>query len=368
MNRRAALLLTLLSGGWLTRRARTQDVDALDPAFQEPDEGPIDARPRRGGVSTTIPDEPGHEFRTFNLTPYTRLRHDVTAPQAAVIDWILRRTRNSSWFGERVTSLSADKTELRVYHEPRIIRQVAEIVDRFTNAVENYLSIRVRFIVATNPNWRYAVFNRLNPIAAGPQGQQVWTLDKEEAIQILTQFQIDQGFQIVGGKQLEIVNGQSTLVETTLKRTYAAGIQPETGGENAGQSPNPNTGNVRTLTEGVSLKISPLLRFEGDDIELHMDLRASSIKSFFRARVIGPRRGGAPEVNIEVPEVVSTWMETTIPRWPIDQALLISAGILPGILRNRSGVLNALGFANNNTELLVLLEARPVKDAVSRSR
>ena len=57
----------------------------------------------------------------------------------------------------------------------------------------------------------------------------------------------------------------------------------------------------------------------------------------------------------------SVFMNQTIKDWPIDQTLIISAGVQPGILLpNKKGFLNLRlpGTVPNQTELLVFLEAK----------
>ena len=81
--------------------------------------------------------------------------------------------------------LSASRTELRAYNSADVLKQVDEVVERFTNAVEDVLSIHVQFIAAVDTRWRYSVFNRLTFVGSGPQGQQIWTMRVDDAALVL---------------------------------------------------------------------------------------------------------------------------------------------------------------------------------------
>lgn len=369
MNRRAWIGTSLLATAatWLTGRLTPvsgSNAPAQPPRTEQDEFGltPPD-RSTTPRVENALPPESGFEYREFDISRYTtKIRHESASPQQAIVDWIVRRTGASRWFGERSTSLAVDRQLVRLYHDPRIIRQAADIIDRFNNALTDLLSIRLRLVAATDTQWRFAVFNRLKPLTVGPTGQQVWTLPIEEGIQILTQFQIDRGFRLLDDQKFEVVNGQPVTVKRVVNRNYVSGLQ-EAGPANFGVQ-----AAVKAIEEGVTLKLDPLLQFDGDEVELAMDLRAVTVRSMIRTRVIAPRQVGTPEITLDVPETIESRMELNIPALPTDQMLFISAGILPGILQDRRGLANALGLGNTNTELLVFLEVKPIRTALSRSR
>ena len=47
------------------------------------------------------------------------------------------------------------------------------------------------------------------------------------------------------------------------------------------------------LEEGVTLRLSPLLTFDGDALDAAIELTANTVKNFHRTRVIAPREIGA---------------------------------------------------------------------------
>src|SRR4029077_19894934 len=98
------------------------------------------------------------------IARYTKVASSQTSqtpPQKAIIDWIFKRTGISEWHGDKVAVLSASRTELRAYHSPDVLKQVDEIVERFTSATEDVLSIHVQFLAAVDTRWRYSVSSRL---------------------------------------------------------------------------------------------------------------------------------------------------------------------------------------------------------------
>lgn len=344
MNRRDALLIGLLSGGAVSARALAQEDE-----FDSPRKG--NNRPPSG-----FPEGPDAEYRTFDITRYTtKLPHSSksTNPELGIVDWILRRTRPSTWHGGKPAALYATRELVHAYHEPKVIRQVAEIVDRFVNAANDSISLRARVVAAANPRWRYTVFSRLESIATGPQGQQVWLLKGDDLPLVLAQLQLLNGTREISNKQVDLINGQTLTMRRMDPRNYVSGIRRE-GAANFGAQPN-----FQPTEEGYELKISPLLHFDADAIELSIDLSVSSILYFIRTKIIPPRQVGPAEMEISIPEVLHSRFEQTIEKWPIGQTLLISAGIFPDILPdNRRGLLENIRMTGNNqTELLVMLTA-----------
>lgn len=361
MNRRDALLLGLLSGGALTTRALAQE-GGFPP---EDDFGAArpPARPPSG-----FPDSPDGAYRTFDISRYTKLPHaaKTTNPELGIIDWVLRRTRPATWHGGKPAALYATRDLIHVYHETKVIRQVAEIVDRFVNAKNDSISLRARVIAASNPRWRYTVFSRLETIATGPQGQQAWLLKGDDLALILAQLQLQNGVREISNKQIDLINGQTLSMRRMEPRNYVSGLRRE-GAAGFGAQPN-----FQPTEEGYDLKISPLLDYEGDAIELAIDLSVSSVLYLIKTKVIPPRQVGPAEMEIAVPEVLHSRFEQTIEKWPIGRTLLISAGIFPDFLPGeRKGLLeNIRSVGNNQTEVLVMLTAEliPNNRLTRRSR
>jgi hypothetical protein len=272
-------------------------------------------------------------------------------PQKALIEWIFRRTGTADWHGEKVAVLCAGKTQLRAYNSPEILKQVSEIVERFTNATEDVIRVHVRFFVSSDTRWRHTVFSQLTPVGNGPQGQQIWTMRMSDAQLAIGQMQTMQNVRKLADEQVDMVNGQQLTIRTSEPRTFAGGMQREAA---AGQGYTPK---ADKLDESIILKLSPLLTFEGDAVDAAIDLTVNTVRTFHRTKVIAPRESGPPEMSIDVPEVSQTHLDQTVKNWPLGQTLLITGGIHPGILDKKGGWLGTPIGAPSSTEVLVFLDA-----------
>jgi hypothetical protein len=378
MNRRDALFSTLLIGlgGLFPRDLRAQQGTSRRTSNSSGTRGPAlePAKTRRSKVDDfgekgpeneaasdsdpppNLPAEPGQDWRRFDISRYTGLAQNQSTPQNAILEWIFRRTSTAPWHGDKIAVLSASRTQIRAFHDATTLKMVEEVVERFTNAVNDILSIRVRVVAAVNPQWRYAIFSRLVPVGSGPQGQQIWTLRMEDAALVLAQMQLNQGFKVLVNQKYEMLNGQTLKVETTVARSFTGGMQRDSA-VGLGYQPR-----AEQLDEGFTLRLSPLLTFDGDALDAAIELTANTVRNFHRTRVIAPRDIGPGEINVDVPEVSETRLNQTVQAWPLGQTLLISAGIQPGILQDKNGFLSLRipGTYPTSTELLVFLDAETV--------
>ena len=373
MNRRSALLLTMLMGGLLPKgllaqgpgrrtsssggatkagrfkRATEPETEAeAAPALPPAAEPSAAEEPPPG-----FPSDPGQRWRSFDITRYTNLDHSQANPQSAIIEWIFRRTGTGPWHGDKLAVLSASRTRVRAYNDAKNLEYAAEVIDRFLDPEFDYLSLRVRFVAAVDTRWRYAVYSRLTPVSTGPQGQQIWTLKMEDAAFVLAQMQVYQGFRLLADQKVEMANGQTLTVKTSEQRGYTGGMKRESA---LGLGFQPK---AEQIEEGVTLRLSPLLTFDGDAVDAAIDLTANTVKSLHRTKVIAPRDIGPTEMTIDVPEVVESRLNQTVKGWTLGQTLLISGGIQPGILQSKGGFMNLRipGTMPSGTELLVFLDA-----------
>jgi hypothetical protein len=307
--------------------------------------------------------EPGFKWRTYDIARYTRLASSQTNPQKALIDWIFKRTGTAEWHGDKLAVLSASRTQLRAYNSTEVLKQVDEIVERFINATEDTLSIHFQFIAAVDTRWRYSVFPRLTHVGSGPQGQQIWTMRMEDAAIVLSTLKLQQGFQPLAEQRIEMVNGQTLTVKTHEKRKYAGGLQRDNVAGSGFQSRSDE------IEEHITLKLSPLLNFDGTALDAMIDLTANTVRAFHRTKVIAPREIGPSEMSIDVPESTETHLDQTVKNWPLGQTLLISAGIHPGILSKKTGWFNLPipGTFPTGTEVLVFLDAETVSRKSARN-
>lgn len=374
MNRRTALKFSMLLGslaapGKLLAQSRTRKAsNSKSPSRFEDDGGDIaigaSNRDKTAGVIENSTDdftqEPGFQWKNYDIAAYSKVvirsaskRSSPPIPQKALIDWIFRRTNSDVWHGEKRAVLCGGKTRLRVYNSPEVIKQVDEVVERFTNAVEDVLSIRVQFVAAVDTRWRYTVYSHLTPVGSGPQGQQIWTMKPADAALVLSNMSVQQGFRKIFDRSLNMINGQTLKISSSEKRGYAGGMQRE-GAAGLGFQPK-----AEELQEGITLRLSPLLTFDGDAVDAAIDLTVNTVRSFHRTKVLAPREVGSPEIAIDVPEVYMSHLDQTVKNWPLGQTIVISAGIHPGILEKKGGLFGLAipGTYPTGTEVLIFLDA-----------
>jgi hypothetical protein len=387
MNRREALLAGLLTGGLVPSTLRAQEpartrepdlFDDLDDRRPRREVAPLDDTrdlpdPDRGFSTDPAPsdlapppgfrEEAGYSWLSRDIARYTSIasRHN-SQPQNAIIEWVFRRTRSDVWHGEKVAVLCASRAQLLAYHSPKLLKEVDAMVERFIDATADLLRVRVRFFAAQDPTWRYAVYSRLNRVAVGPQGQQVWTLKPEDARLVESQLLVTPNFKALADRTVEMVNGQTFTMETNEKLDYFAGPQREAA---VGLGFQPS---VQNLTEGVTLRLSPLLNYEGDMLDAAVDLRAVTVQRLYRTRILVPREVGRNDMAIDIPEVSETRLNQTISRWPLGQTLLVSGGITPGILQPKGGFLRIPGTMPRDTELLAFIDVEPQREAPRSAR
>ncbi len=382
MNRRKALALSLLTGGLLPLAALAQKPDDLDP--------PTDTAPRRKKAAVAnakakrptddessaedvtddtvtpadVKPEPGYTSQSWNIARYTEIAATATNPnpETKIIEWIFRRTGSTDWHGPKSAILSASRTQIRAYHSPKMLKKVDEMVRRFNKSTADRLSFRVRFVRAADTRWRYQVHTRMKFLASGPQGQHVWSLSQADAAVVIRDMQNYRGFGMLLDKTYKTVNGQTLVVESYKPVEYIRGLQRD-GAAGFGFQPE-----AEQLKEGVTLRMSPLLTYEGDALQLALELRTNVVRRLIKTSILARREAGANDLQLDVPEVSETRIDLPIDDWPLGQTLLISGGITPGIGEAKNGVLGLPGTKPTDRELLVFIEAETIGEAPRSAR
>ena len=341
------------------RRASTK---ADDPEPGGPDGGPDSST--QDPTPANFPNQAGFAWQNFPIADYTALDPGAKSPQTAIIDWIFRRTTPAPWHGDKIAVLCASRTQLRAYNSPKYLQYVAETVERFTDAQADILKVRVRFIAAADSRWRYVVHQKLTPLVSGPQGQQAWSCSVADAEMVISQMQVWQGFKLLGDTNVDVLNGQTVKFEQVERRGFTGGVQRESA---VGLGFQPK---VAELMEGVVLKFSPLLTYEGDALEAAIELTTNLVRKLHPVKVLAPREIGPGELSLDVPEVSETRLNQPIKSWPLGQTLIISAGVQPGILMDKGGFLNMRipGTVPTGTEVLVVISVEIAKEKRARER
>ena len=300
----------------------------------------------------TLPNDAGQEWRDYDISPYTLRVTSTNRPEQAIVDWILLDTGYETWHSEPVSLLSASRRTLHVYHTPQIQAVVADMVDRFVNSEAESHAFGLQVLTVGSPNWRTKAHRMLHSVTAQSQGVQAWLVAKEDAALILADLRRRTDFREHSSPHLLVNNGQSTVVASTQSKNYTRDILLKPGAW-PGFEPQ-----MAQLEEGFSLEFSPLLSVDGKTIDAVIKCNVDQIEKLLPVMIevpttIAPRQ----RTEIKVPQIASCRLHERF-RWPADQVLLISLGVVSSP-SPASGSSLPLGLAGPaRADLLVLVESK----------
>jgi hypothetical protein len=114
------------------------------------------------------------------------------------------------------------------------------------------------------------------------------------------------------------------------------------------------------IDEGYSLEVSPLMTLDGRIMEAAITCRIDQIEKLLPLAIDVPIGNQSQRVQIQVPQMAS-WRLAERFRWPADEVLLLSCGVVASPSPTASGplsILAPLGFAGNRADALLMLEHR----------
>lgn len=318
--------------GWRAPQGGAEVVQASNQ-YDEPIDSPVtptDVRPTANRVShaqvskgsNSLPNEDGQVWREYDITPYTLRDQSSSHPEQALVDWILRETGYEAWHSSPVALLSADRRTLRVYHTPQMQAVVAEIVDRFVNANAENHGFGLRIITVENPNWRTRALPLMKPIPVQSPGVQGWMLAKEDAALLMDELKRRTDYREHNPPHQMVLNGQSLVISSMRPATYTKGIilteqtwpgyQPELG----------------QLDEGFTLEFSPLLALDTATTDAVVKVRLAQIEKMLPVKLEVPSIVAQNQrTEIQVPQITMVELHERF-RWPTDQVLLLSMGVV----------------------------------------
>ena len=273
--------------------------------------------------SGKLPNDQGQVWREYDIAPYTARVTNTKQPQQAIIDWVLRETGYEAWHSDAVSVLNADRQTLRVYHTPDVQRTVADIVDRFVGTGGETHTFSLRVVTVGNPNWRETTVRMLRPIPVQSQGVQAWLLAKEDAALLLAQMSKRSDFREYTSPNLVIHNGQpSQGVGASRTRRYAKGVIMRPGTAFGFEM------EMGQIDEGYSLQVHPLLSLDGGSVDAVIKCQINQIEKMIPVNLELPTIGAPTQrQTIEIPQLSSSDLHERF-RWPADQVLLISRGVV----------------------------------------
>lgn len=289
---------------------------------------PVNGAPRAPIAKVTsgtgqLPNKDGQVWREYDISPYTARVTSTNRPEQAIVDWILRETGYEVWHTNVVTVLSADARALRVYHTPEVQAVVGDVVDRFVNTQGESQNVSVRVVSIGSPNWRTRAQPALRALPVQTQGITAWLVAREDAALLTSELRKRSDFREHSAPQLIIASGQSAVVSLLRPRQYTADIVMRNdvwpGYEAKGGQ----------FDEGFSVEISPLASLDGRVVDAVVKVNIDQLERLQSLSVdvpsaVAPRQ----RTEIQVPQVSEFRLHDRF-RWPADQVLLISLGIVP---------------------------------------
>ena len=270
-----------------------------------------------------LPTANGQQWVEYDIRPYTQNLKNVERPQQVIIDWILRETGTDVWFNEPMGILNADRSTLRVYHNPDMQKKVAQVYEKFVNGLTEPQVYGLRLITVGNPNWRTKLTGLMRSVPVETPGVQAWLMPKENAAIFMAQLRTRIDVREVQAADIAMVNGQSQSLEQLRSRNYLREYQ-----SNKTSAWPPYTPVSDEIQEGYKLQVSPLMSLDGRTVDLMLKCEIDQVERLNNVAIDLQIPMSQPQsVQIDVPQVVS-WRLHERFRWPSDQVLLLSCGVV----------------------------------------
>jgi hypothetical protein len=301
-----------------------------------------------------LPNEHGQVWREYDISPYTARIKDNDRPQQTIIDWILRETGSDAWFNEPLGILSASSTTLRVYHTPEMQETVGGIVERFVHDGSQSHAVGLKLVTISSPNWRARAVSLLKPIDVKSPGVEGWLLSRENAAMLYQELKGRADFREHSAPGASIANAQSQTLARTQPRRYSRGVSQRADGLGYELIP-------AQIDEGYSLTISPLASVDGKSLDAAIQCQVDQVEKLVPIAVDVPVVGQGARVQIQVPQLVS-WRLNERLRWPADQVLLLSCGVVANPAADAGGPLSLVspfGASKSRADALLMIELRP---------
>lgn len=348
---------------WRTANAGTRSAgDPVAPADTQQPLRPISSGGLRQPIANvtkgpdSLPTDAGQEWRVYDISSYTTRVTSTSRPEQAILDWILRETGYEAWHTEPFAFLSANRRTLNVYHTPEMHAIVGEMVDRFVNTEAESNAFGMRIITMGSPDWRVKAQRMMHPVATQAQGVQAWLLAREDAALLLADLRrrtLD--FKEHSTPHLLVNNGQSTQVSAMKPRQYVRdlifkaeawpGFEMQQG----------------HYDEGFKIEFNPLLSLDGKVVDAVLRAEVDQIEKMIPVVIDVPSAANQRQrAKVEVPQPVSVRLHERF-RWPTEQVLLISLGVVPTPLPpapTTFGVKVPLISAGTRADFLIFIESK----------
>ncbi len=285
-----------------------------------------------------LPNGSGQYWVEYDIRPYCQALKGVDRPQQAVIDWIVRETGSDVWFNEPMGILTADRSTLRVYHNAGMQKVVAQVYERFVNGNNTPQVFGIKLVAIGNPNWRSKALPLMRSAPSRTPGVQAWLMSKENAAIFMAQLRQRQDAREIQSADVNMVHGQSQNLEQLRSRNFLKEYLPNT------TSPYPPvTPSYGEIQEGYRMVFSPLLSLDGKTLDVMFKCDIDQVEKLNTVPIDSPTPGVT--MQVEVPQLVS-WRLHERFRWPTDQVLVLSCGVVAAPTGNVQNTLLTGGAPN----------------------
>ncbi len=310
---------------------------------------------------TQLPSEAGQVWRTYDISPYTTAVRDNQRPQQAIIDWILKETGTEMWFQQPMGILNTTGRQLHVYHTPAVQARVKSLVDRFVNSRARSLVMGMKMMTITSPDWRSSAFSMMQPVPMSSPGVEAWLMSKENAAILFGDLKNRADSQERTNADLVVTDGQPYELSQRRPVTFTRSVSASQTG--AGYTPLNSQ-----IAEGFTVDISALSSLDGRSIEAIIGCDIDQIEKMNRVSVDLPGIGGQTQpFELQIPQMVS-WSVKERFRWPSDQVLVLSCGVVATPGPQRQALLGLPTLFNGNrrrADALMFLEYKGVAQSVA---
>ena len=269
-----------------------------------------------------LPSTQGQVWREYDLRNYTTMMRDREKPHQGVVDWVLRETGTDVWFTEPFGFMNADRDTLRVYHTPEMQKVVQGVVDKLVNGTKEKQVYEARLVLLGNPNWRSAAMPAMRSVQTQSPGISAWLLSKEQLALFGASLRQRSDYREIQAVDLVMYNGQSEFMEQIRGRNYLRDYQRVDGGWP------PYLPQTAELREGYRLQISTLLQEDRSVVDVVIRCEIDQVEKINNVNLVLPLPNGQSQnAQVQVPQM-SSWRLHERFRWPADQVLVLSCGVV----------------------------------------
>lgn len=314
-------------------------VPSLESAVKQTGEpsSPTGLRPRQTGSPPKLPGDVGQYWEEYDIKPYTKELSTVDRPHQAVVDWVLRDTGTDAWFTDPFGFINADRNTLRVYHNEQMHKTVRDVFDRFVNGTTTPQMYGLRLIAIGSPNWRTRALSLMRSVPAQSPGVNAFLVSKENSAMLMALLRGRSDFKELSAVDIVTYNGQPQVLEQIRSRNYVREFQRV---DSSWPPYMPATGEIQ---EGYRLQISPLLSVDKKTVDLVVKCHIDQVERLANVNVDLPLPTGQMHPGqVQVPQIAS-WRLHERFRWPADEVLLLSCGVVAAPQATTHGTLLGQG-------------------------